>query len=69
MKDTSPVVEIEASDRIAQEREATKGRAGTGCHDGDVRVPTKAFINEHPKVADSRRLSNPQRPAAGNLEI
>ena len=69
VKDAAPVVELEAPNGVAQEREALEGRTSSGGYNGGMCFPPKVLINENPEVADVRRPSNLQSPAAGNLEV
>ena len=69
MKYASPVVELQTSNRVSQERQSTEGRTGLSRHDRGVGVPAEFLIDENPKVADVGRPLNPQKPAAGDLEV
>ncbi len=47
--DFAPVEEIEATDRVAEDADATDGGAGAVGHDLDVQFPVKVAVDENPQ--------------------
>jgi len=65
MKDASPVVEVEAPDRVSQDMKGAYSRSGACCHDFRMVVPLEALMDEDPKVAGLKGSPDCQLPAAG----
>ena len=59
IEDEAPVSHGEATMRVAQNLESLEGSTGSIAHDGDMRFPIKAEVNEEAQVTHHRFRSNP----------
>jgi len=68
MEDEAPVVEVNSSNRVAEEQ-SPEGGLCTRSHDFDVWFPVKLVIDEDAKVAYQRRSTNLESPTARNPQV
>jgi len=68
MEDETPVVEVDATNGVAEEQSSEGGLCACS-HDFDVGFPVKFVIDEDAKIAYQRRSTDLESPATGNPQV
>jgi len=68
VEDEAPVVEVNSTNGVAKEQ-SSKGGLSARSHDFDVWFPVEFVINEDAEIANQRRSTNLESPAAGNPQV